>query len=142
NWLRDPSLVKSSARESVRCPGFPDSEWNNLFKGKPVDFDVLLTSTYTLDLNNKQSFKLGELELNFEGVSKAPARKVRTHGEWVICWGMYEEAILFTMPWRKKELQEYFRHITGYFKSYLDTSYHSNIVNYDRAVRLKVSMHR
>ncbi|THU75520.1 hypothetical protein K435DRAFT_615331, partial [Dendrothele bispora CBS 962.96] len=105
NWRRDPSLVKSSALAQPKCPEFPDSEWTNHFKGKPVDFDVLITSTVTLDYDTKQSIKLGDGELKF-GV-KTPAKKVKTHGDWVIAWEMYCEVLEYTMPWRRNERQEY-----------------------------------
>ncbi|THU96998.1 hypothetical protein K435DRAFT_663491, partial [Dendrothele bispora CBS 962.96] len=138
NWQRDPSLIKASARAESTCPEFPDSEWSNLFRGKPIDFDAVITSTHTLDYDQKQSIKLGSGSAEIRFGSRTPAKKVRDHGTWVICWEMFREIVLFTMPWRDRELSTYHKYLTGLFKAY-EPSQHPNIINFDKAVQQRVS---
>ncbi|THU81210.1 hypothetical protein K435DRAFT_873586 [Dendrothele bispora CBS 962.96] len=59
NCQQDPSLVKASA-------------------GKPIDFDAVITSTHTLDYDQKQSIKLGSGSAEIRFRSRAPVKKYLT----------------------------------------------------------------
>ncbi|THU78370.1 hypothetical protein K435DRAFT_573434, partial [Dendrothele bispora CBS 962.96] len=140
NWGRDKDYTLSSIKSDPDCPQFPNSEWKNLIAGKPVEFDHILSSVGSASFNDKQTQRLGELEIRFG--SATPIRKVSTHGEWTICWDLYFNAVTFLMPWRASELNTYRSHITNLFSAHADSSYHINVINYDKAVRIRVSERR
>ncbi|THU77822.1 hypothetical protein K435DRAFT_577222, partial [Dendrothele bispora CBS 962.96] len=90
--------------------------------------------------DNRRSQQLGEFEIIFG--SSTPARKVTTHGEWMICWDQFCNAVTFLMPWRAGELNSYRAHITNLFSAHANPSYHVNVINYDKAVRIRASERR
>ncbi|KAF5337701.1 hypothetical protein D9758_017339 [Tetrapyrgos nigripes] len=139
NWLCDPKHTKASVYSSPSLIEFPDSEWNNLFNSKHIDFDVLLSFSSSVEYDNKPTYKLGDgAEIKLPG----PSKRVRTHGDWTIAFGMYEDIIKFTLPWREGEIRAYRRHINNLFKSHPDSSQHINVINYDKAIRQRVASRR
>ncbi|KIK77949.1 hypothetical protein PAXRUDRAFT_17159 [Paxillus rubicundulus Ve08.2h10] len=51
NWATDPKEVKQQFVNNPACPEFPDSEWNNIILGKPVNFDVVFSGMFTTQLD-------------------------------------------------------------------------------------------
>jgi len=72
-------------------PQFPQYEWLNLLNGNAVDLNHVLSNIYTISHNSKESIKLGKDVEILHGVS-APAKMVKTHGDWVIAWDATIEA--------------------------------------------------
>ena len=70
-----------------------------------------------------------------------PAKTVGTHGDWVISWDCLVDATLFVFKHRRQELQIYGKHIQRFFAS-LPSQFHSRVINYDRAVRIRASQRR
>jgi hypothetical protein len=139
NFSRDPKLAKTSLLNSARLPQFPDSEWTNLITGRAVDLDHVLASQYSVAHDDRRTEHIGELE--FIIGSAKPARVVDTHGKWVIAWDQAVDATTFIFPHRASELREYGRHISQLFASFPD-ALHSRVIQYDRAVRIRVAQRR
>jgi hypothetical protein len=141
NFARDLKRAKASLLNCGRSyPQFPESEWANLLAGKSVDLDHVLSGMYSIahDDSESQSVTKG-LEL-LRGPAK-PARAVQTHGEWVMAYNAYREAATFVFEHRDQELRNYGNHIMRYFAS-TPTEFHDRVINYDRAVRIRVAQRR
>ena len=139
NFSRDLKLAKSSLLNSARLPQFPDSEWTNLIAGRAVDLDHVLAGQYSVAHDERRTEQFGNLEV-IVGTVK-PARIVDTHGKWVIAWDQAVDATTYVFPHRSSELRDYGRHITQLFASFPD-SLHTRVIQYDRAVRIRVAQRR
>ncbi|EIN05651.1 hypothetical protein PUNSTDRAFT_21655, partial [Punctularia strigosozonata HHB-11173 SS5] len=139
NFAKDYKLAKRLLVNSPRCPQFPDAEWDNILKGRPVDFDRVLSGTFSIAFNDKQTEKIGEIEIAVGAA--APAKIVRTHGEWTIAWEQYVAAITFVFPWRTSELHGYGQSVLRLFSTIIP-SLHNRVICYDKAVRTRVAQRR
>jgi len=141
NFARDLKRAKTSLLNCGKSyPQFPDSEWGNLLGGKSVDFDHVLSGMYSISHDDKEAQPIGRgLEI-IRGSAK-PAKSVRTHGEWIMAFNAYVEATLFIFPHREHELRAYGNHIMRYFAS-TPSDLHDRIINYDKAVRIRVAQRR
>ncbi|KAF8801435.1 hypothetical protein BYT27DRAFT_7226801 [Phlegmacium glaucopus] len=138
NFSRDVKWARSSLLNCNQAvPQFPQAEWLNLLSGNIVGLNHVFSNIYTISYSNKESVELGK---NIEVLHSpsTPARTVKTHGDWVITWDALAEATCFIFSHRKHELQLYSKHIQRYFTS-LPAQYHSRVINYDRAVRIRIS---
>ncbi|KZP19210.1 hypothetical protein FIBSPDRAFT_744345 [Athelia psychrophila] len=139
NHSRDPKQAKASLYNAARLPQFPDSEWSHVLLGHAVDLNHVLSAMYSVSVDERQTEKLGKLEITV-GATK-PAKTVETHGQWVISWGSYVEAVTFVFSERAYELREYGKHITQLFASFGE-NLHPKVINYDRAVRIRAGQRR
>jgi hypothetical protein len=141
NFAKDLKRAKSSLLNCGKSyPQFPDSEWGNLLAGKAVDLDHVLSGMHSVTHEDRESHSIGKgLEI-IRGSSK-PARSVHTHGEWIMAYNSYVEAATFIFPHRALELRGYGNHIMRYFAS-SPVELHDRIVNYDKAVRIRVAQRR
>jgi hypothetical protein len=139
NISRDPKTAKASLTNSARCPEFPSSEWDNLLAGRSINLDHVFASGYNIIHEEKRSERLGEIEV-IVGTSK-PARTVDSHGKWVIAWEKAADAITYVFPHRCKELRNYSSYIKRLFAA-LPESYHSRVINFDKAVRIRCAQRR
>ncbi|KAF8814651.1 hypothetical protein BYT27DRAFT_7081792, partial [Phlegmacium glaucopus] len=141
NFSQDVKQAQSSLLNCNRAiPQFPQTKWLNLLGGNIIDLDHIFSNIYTISYSNKESIELGK---NIEVLHSpsTPARTVKTHGDWVIAWDALAEATCFVFSHRKQELQLYSKHIQQYFAS-LPAQYHSRVINYDRAVQIRISQCR
>ncbi|TFK78974.1 hypothetical protein K466DRAFT_473855, partial [Polyporus arcularius HHB13444] len=135
----DVAAAKADLLDTTIAPEFPDSEWNNLLLGKPVDFDVLLTSNFSSKADDKHVERVGDVELSY--TSREPSRKVTRYGDWVTSFEMFQEATVFAFPHRRSELATYRTHIIKQFRTN-DEIFDARVIDYDRAVRKSVSQNR
>ncbi|KAF8808056.1 hypothetical protein BYT27DRAFT_7256580 [Phlegmacium glaucopus] len=141
NFSRDVKRARASLLNCNRTiPQFPPSEWLNLLSGNVVDLDHVFSNIYTISYSNKESIELGK-NIEILHSPSTPAKTFRTHGDWVIAWDALADATCFVFDHRKHELQLYSKHIQRYFAS-LPAQYHLRVINYDRAVRIRVSQRR
>ena len=73
--------------------------------------------------------------------TSAPAKTVKTHGDWVIAWEALIDATLFIFKHQRLKLQLYGRHIQWFFAS-IPSQHHSHVINYDQVVRIRVAQQR
>jgi len=139
NFARDLKFSKSSVINSLACPQFPESEWTNLLSGRAVDLDHVLSSLFTITQHEKKTERLGELEITVGSTS--PAKTVKTHGDWVTAWEPTVEATIYVFPHRENELKRYGKYILQLFSA-LPVEAHSCVINFDRAVRVRVVLRR
>lgn len=139
NYARDPKTARTHLVLDPRCPQYPYNQWLTLLRGDTADLDQVLSSGYSVNHNDQQTETVGSLEINF-GASK-PSRIVETHGHWVIAWNQVSDTTVFAFPHRAAELAEYGRHVTQLFASFPE-SLHQRVINYDRAVRIRVAQRR
>ena len=141
NFSRDPKRARSSLLNcNWSIPQFPPSEWLNLLSGNAVDLDHVFSNIYTLSHNTSEVIELGK-DVEILHGSSAPAKTVKTHGDWVIAWDNTVEATLFVFKHRRSELLSYGRHIQHYFAA-LPVQHHDRVINYDRAVRIRAAQRR
>jgi hypothetical protein len=139
NFSRDVKFAKSSLVNSFNCPQFPDSEWTSLLAGRAVDLDHVLSGLFSISQEQKYKEKVGQLEIAV-GLS-APAKSVKTHGEWVTAWDPTVEATTYAFPHRELELKRYGKYILQFFAA-LPSEHHHRIISFDRAVRIRVAQRR
>ena len=141
NFSRDPKRAQSSLLNCNRpIPQFPPSEWLNLLSGNAIDLNNVLSNVYSLSHSTSDVVKLGK-DLELLHGSSAPAKTVKTHGDWVIAWDSLVKATLFVFKHRKSELLSYRKHIQRYFSS-LPPQFHSRVINYDRAAHIRTAQCR
>jgi hypothetical protein len=141
NFSRDAKKARSSLLNCNKSiPQFPPTEWLNLLSGNAVDLDHVFTNIYTVSHSTGEVVELGK-DLELLHGSSAPAKTVKTHGDWVIAWDCLVDATLFVFKHRKAELQSYGKHIQRYFAS-LPAQMHGRVINYDRAARIRAAQRR
>jgi hypothetical protein len=141
NFSRDVKRARSSLLNcSKPIPQFPQAEWLNLLSGNSVDLDHVFSNIYTVTHSTNDVIELGKNVELLHGTS-VPAKTVKTHGDWVIAWDCTVDATLFVFKHRKQELQAYGKHIQRYFAS-LPSQFHSRVINYDRAIRIRAAQRR
>jgi hypothetical protein len=141
NFSRDVKRARSSLLNCNKpVPQFPQSEWLNLLNGYAIDLDHVFSNIYTISHNVSEIVELGKSVELLHG-SSAPAKTVKTHGDWVITWDCLVEAILFVFKHRKSKLQAYGKHIQRFFAS-LPSQFHNQVISYDRAVCIRAAQRR
>lgn len=139
NYSCDIKLAKASLRNNARCPQFPDSEWTNLLTGNAIDLDRVLSNINSSTRDERRTESVGHLEI-VTG-SQKPAKKVDSHGNWVLAWAEAVKAILFVFPHRQDELERYTAHIHQLFSALLP-HLHQRVFQYDLAVRIRTASRR
>jgi hypothetical protein len=117
---------------SRTVPAFPKTEWKNVLAGSAVNLDAVFSGSFSTIADNKTTTTLGGFELAF-GDSK-PSKFVQTHGDWVIAWNSTSAAIRYVYPHRSDELEQYTQYIIQFFGAF-PPSYHSKVINLDKAIR-------
>jgi hypothetical protein len=119
-FAKNLRAVKISLFTAARRPEFPDSEWNNIIQGRPVDLDNVINGVV------------------FVGPSMIPIRKIQNSCHWLLAWGRAHDAIAFVFPHRSRELEGYRTHILRMFGA-IDSSFHGRVILYDQLIRARVS---
>ena len=141
NFSRDVKRARANLLNCGRSyPQFPQSEWLNLLAGNSIDLDHVFSNIYSITQEDRESVPIGK-NLELLHGSSVPAKTVKTHGDWVIAWEALVDATLFIFKHRRLEIQSYGRHIQRYFAS-IPLQFHSHVINYDRAVRIRVAQRR
>lgn len=141
NFSKDVKRARANLLNCGRSyPQFPQSEWLNLLAGNSVDLDHIFSNIYSITQEDRESVSIGK-NLELLHGSSVPAKTVKTHGDWVIAWEALVDATQFVFKHRRLELQLYGRHIQRYFAS-IPPQFHSRVINYDRAVRIRVAQRR
>jgi len=136
----DPKRVVEHILSTPGCPPFPPSQWLNLVQWKYVDLAKVLESAHTTELDPKQTHVIDDkVELSFR-VSKS-AGTIGSAADHNTAFTMFVKAIAFVFPQRWDEYSEYQSHLGRLFHS-VEPSFHGRIIDYDRAVRNRVSVQR
>ncbi|KIK75917.1 hypothetical protein PAXRUDRAFT_171260, partial [Paxillus rubicundulus Ve08.2h10] len=119
------------------CLDFPPDQWANTVKGLAVDLNKVLGAHYTTEIDTKQSYDLGDL---FQLSIRTPkqSKMVRTHGDWSIAFGKTIQATTFAFPQCWAEYTAWQAYVSQLFSS-VQTDYHRQVIDFDKAVRLRVS---
>ncbi|KAF8954819.1 hypothetical protein BDZ97DRAFT_1604203, partial [Flammula alnicola] len=120
-------------------PQFPDNEWANVLAGRVVDFDHVFSGVYSLAPDERRRERMGPFEVVVG--SSAPAKVVRSHSDWVIAWDQFIDAVVYVFPHRQSELIHYGKFLRQLFTS-IPTERHLRVIQFDKAVRLRVSQRR
>ncbi|THH17648.1 hypothetical protein EW146_g3202 [Bondarzewia mesenterica] len=136
NFSSDPKLVRSSIVNTAGCPPFPDAEWMHIVSGKAVDFDQVLTAFSSTTYSAIHKEKIGGVEFSLP--SAVSAKTVQGQGEWTTCWNEVARAYAFVFPHRLAELNNYYNHVSRQFAA-VHPSFHSRIIQYDKAVRTHIA---
>lgn len=135
-YARDVTASKQSLICQPDCPQIPDPVWNDILLGKYVDLDKIFSAIHSIDGDNSESYKVGDLELT-AGPSK-PKKHVASSGEWVGAFGRYKQGVLFCYPHRADEFSAYEDHIIRQFGAVGEAGA-VRVINYDRALRSEIS---
>ncbi|KAL4068729.1 hypothetical protein V8B97DRAFT_1872886 [Scleroderma yunnanense] len=137
-YSRDPKRVVEHILSSPGCPPFPPSQWLNLVQWKYVDLAKVLESAHTTELDPKQTHVIDEkVELSFR-ISK-PVGVIGSAADHITAFTMLVKAVAFVFPQRWDEFSEYQTYIGRLFHS-TQLSFHARVIDYDRAVRNRVSV--
>ncbi|KAF8576424.1 hypothetical protein K439DRAFT_1367305, partial [Ramaria rubella] len=131
-FSRDYRAVRTSISISDDHPEFPDSKWDNIIRGRPVNLNKVLSTMYMVGADSKRIEHVGALKLQIG--SSAPIKKVSTQGEWGLTWDRACEALTFVFPHRINELQKYGTFIHRTFGAY-QTRFHDRIILFGQAAQ-------
>ncbi|KIJ57579.1 hypothetical protein HYDPIDRAFT_120537 [Hydnomerulius pinastri MD-312] len=137
DWANDPTYVVRKILLSPGCPDFPPDQWANIVKGLAVDLDKVLGAHYSTEVETKQSQDVGDL---FQIAIKVPkqSKAVKTHGDWIIAFGKTVQATTFALPQRATEYTAWLSYMSQLFAS-IRSPFHDRIIEFDKAVRLRVA---
>jgi hypothetical protein len=135
-FMEDYKAIKASLAVSPKRPEFPDSEWDNIIRGRAVDLNKVLSAMFIVGTESKCTKFLGSLKLLFG--QPVPIKRVTSLGEWSLAWGRTSQAICFIFPHRKEELAVYGEHIMSLFKA-ISIQFHGRIILYDQSVRARTA---
>ena len=138
-FARDLKFTKSSILTAANAPQFPNSEWSNIIIGAMVDLDHVISGSFTVSSDNRETEVVGGIQFKY-GAAK-PVKQVKTSGEWFIAWGIYTQAAAFAFPHRKSELDSYGTQILSLFAATSPNS-HSHVLSLDKAIRVRVGERR
>ncbi|KAF8591559.1 hypothetical protein K439DRAFT_1326556 [Ramaria rubella] len=129
-FSRDYRAVRTSISISDNHPEFPDSEWDNIIRGRPVNLNKVLSTMYVVGADSKRIKHVSALELRIR--SSAPVKKVSTQGEWGLAWDRACKALMFIFPHRINKLWKYRTFIHRTFGAH-QTKFHNRIILFDQA---------
>ncbi|KAJ7171675.1 hypothetical protein C8R43DRAFT_874837 [Mycena crocata] len=144
--LRQVEFHSEDLKETVRdllntfhAPALPESLWKHVLLDRFVDFDTILTGSFSIDAEEPQQLVLGDSHVEI----KKPklVTKITTHGQWINAFRTFEDAVNFAFSGRHNELRAYWGHINDLFST-RNPSLHGRIINYDRAARNFVGQRR
>ncbi|KAL1657882.1 hypothetical protein GGF50DRAFT_131982 [Schizophyllum commune] len=125
NFSRDLKGAETDLHNSSSKP--------HLLTGQAADFDRVINGIYTVNVSQRAVQRIGDLELSLGHV--APTKTVKDHSDWVIAWNAVRRAT--------EDLDAYTEHILGFFSTFPGNStYHLRVINYDRAVCIRVAERR
>lgn len=139
NLAREPKYACSTIQSQPDCPIFSSEDWDDIVSGKPARFDHIFSSMHATTLDERQTQKVGEVEFKFG--PPVAGKKVSTSGDWQIVFAKYTKALTFVFPHRVDELQKYAEHIIRLFGALPETD-HYKVIDYDKAIRYRVSQSR
>ncbi|KIK95373.1 hypothetical protein PAXRUDRAFT_140773, partial [Paxillus rubicundulus Ve08.2h10] len=85
NWATDPKEVKQCFINNPACPEFPDSEWNNIILGKPINLNAVFSGMFTTQLDEQHKEKFGDLKITC-GVYTLLFKTILTGQDWHTAW--------------------------------------------------------
>ena len=132
-FSKDYDFTKKQIRLAKAAPrGFPDSEWDHIIRGEPVNLNVVFSSLHHIAPIKENTGHVGRTEISL-GKTK-PARKVKTSGDWNSAWNATVKATAFAFPHRGNELREYGEYMDSEFSAKAVSSHHK-LIAFDKAMR-------
>lgn len=92
---------------------------------------------YSVDGDSAEHFKLGEFEVVSSKAAR-PGKKITDHGDWTICWILYQQAVVFLYPHCERELRDHYSYINGTFTALASSERHRAIA-FDHAIRSELA---
>ncbi|KAG6326001.1 hypothetical protein ID866_13088 [Astraeus odoratus] len=136
----DPKTVVDSILSTPGCPVFPPSQWLHLIQWKYVDLAKVLECAHTTEIDPKQTHIIdNKVELSFH-VTKSVS-SIRNATEHNTAFSMFVKALAFVFPQRWDEYSEYQTALGRLFHA-IEPAHHGQIIDYDCAVRNRVSVQR
>ena len=138
-YAKDLKFTKSSILTSANVPQFPNSEWSNIIAGAMVDLDHVISGSFAVSGDNRDTEVIGGIQFKF-GATRA-VKQVKTSGDWFIAWGLYTKAASFAFPHRRAELEMYGVQTLSLFSATLPC-HHTSVIALDKAIRVRVGERR
>ena len=123
--------MKSSLLTTANAPQFLNSKWSNIIIGAMVDLDHIISGSFTVSSDNRDTEVVGTIQFKF--CAAKAVKQVKTSGDWFIAWGMYTKVASFAFPHRKSELKIYGSWILSLFAT-TSIDKHSHIIALDKAI--------
>ncbi|KAF7783258.1 hypothetical protein Agabi119p4_2634 [Agaricus bisporus var. burnettii] len=126
-------LAQRTAQGSSAGPhDFPESEWANIVRGRPVSLDNVFAGLYRPRSLPSRATHVGGVEVIVQDLE--PGKKIETAADWSTAWRRCVKATSVVFPHRIEELSAYGEHIEGLFAS-IAVPHHWRVLCYDEAVR-------
>ena len=135
----DPNFVVENILSTPGCPLFPPSQWLNLVQWKYVDLAKVLEVVHTTDIDAEQTYVIDKVGSSIR-VSR-PNKYLRNAFHHTMAFTMYVKALGFVFPQRREEFADYQTSIGHLFLA-VDPAFHHRIIDYDCAVRNRISVCR
>ncbi len=114
-------------------PVFPEVLWRNILLNQHVDFAQIVEDYHAITPTYPETIILGdEVELTINRAPLLKRKQLRTIGEWMLAWEIYQPAVCHAYPHRARELQKYRAHVLNKFES---VRVEARVISYDSAVR-------
>ena len=132
-FSKDFSATKRFITSSLTVPEFPDAEWDNVIRGRPVNINTVFSSINAISPAIEYTESIGSYKIKFSG-STASTKKVQNLGDWIMAWGLVTRATLHAFPHRDRELREYGEYIVRLFGA-ISQSEAARVILLDEAIR-------
>jgi hypothetical protein len=130
----DFAATKCFISSSLTIPKFPDSEWDNVIRGQPINLESVFSSVNAIALIYEHSEHLRAYKIKFGGgSSRTSSKKIQTHRDWLMAWTVASHAICHAFPHRAQELQDYGNYITQQFSA-ISQSEALWVVSFDESI--------
>ncbi len=112
--------------------GIPASQWERILRGESLNLNHFLSSIVRTQIDEDRKARIEETSLTFN--TSEAKRKIRSAADWATAWRQASEAVVFTFPHRREELEQYQTHVQVEFDA-RQSHMHQRVIAYDIAVR-------
>ncbi|KAE9393846.1 hypothetical protein BT96DRAFT_828537, partial [Gymnopus androsaceus JB14] len=144
NYKLDLDTALDSVEQSGLNPWFPKKLWKAVLKDEYVELSEVLamaTTQHKPDTSRSVSNAFAEALESTNLIKPTPSKAIVDQVTWRRAWQGTADAINFAFADRGKELNRYEQHIQRQFDDNRP-SFHQNVIQYDRAVRLLIGSRR
>lgn len=144
NYGADLEAAIDSIERSGLNPIFPRKLWKSVLRDQYIDLTEVLpvvSAYHNTDPQRSSSNPFSEALESTTLTKPVPTKAIVDQVTWRRAWQATADAIIFAFATRRRELNQYEQHIQRLFDDNL-TSFHRNIIQYDKAVRQLIASRR
>ncbi|EUC67538.1 hypothetical protein RSOL_561980, partial [Rhizoctonia solani AG-3 Rhs1AP] len=133
-YCRSIDTARSALLLQPRKPEFPALLWNDLLRNQFIDLSKVYSHLHAPTETAKLAERIGDHISLVTTTSRAPARKIKTFGEWIYAFTIYRRAVVFAFNHRGDELDHWSDFISQIFST-TNESQHASVIEMEAAMR-------